>query len=42
MDKGYVVLRGYVLIESILVVLRIKKELLVSEYMDRGYVVTCL
>ena len=36
MDGGYVVNRVY-----ISVVLHIKKELLVSEYKDRSYVVTC-
>ena len=35
MDRGYVVNRVY-----ILVVLRTKKELPVSEYKDRSYIVT--
>ena len=35
MDKGYIV------IGLRIAVLRIKKELLVSEYKDRSYVVTC-
>ena len=35
MDKGYIVNKVY-----ILVVLHTKKELLVSEYKDRSYIVT--
>ena len=36
MDKSYIVNKVY-----ILVVLRIKKELLISEYKDRSYIIIC-